>query len=323
MSSFPKVSSTCFNDLHELVSDDYKWDLPFKKISIGNFHGSIASIDLGVVQMVEGRFSGTLLQNGLTPPGFKTFAIPAIDTRAFWWHYRKVDHNHLLVFPENRKLKCISYDGFHVYTLSIQEEYLEALCDTYGFKRVAGKLRGKEKVIPISKPNIYLLNSILQTLSLTIQVKGEADFPEGLISTTREELCKEVLQLVEESDETTNVPVKRERDQTVLKALEYILDQDLQDISIQELVAKTGIKKRSLEYAFQEYATVSPKRFIQALRLNNFREDLLQKKDYISDTALRHGFTHHGQLARDYKLLFGEMPRDTLKWAKKQQEPDP
>ena len=322
MSLLPKISNTCFNDLHELESSDYKWDLPFKKISIGNFHGSTASIDLGVVQMVEARLSGTLLQNGLTPPGYKTFAIPAIDSRAFWWHYRKVDHNHLLVFPENRKLKCISYDGFHVYTLSIQEQYLKTLCDTYGFTRVTGKLRGKEKVLPIAKPNIYLLNSMLQTLSLAIKLKGEEDFPEGLISTTREELCKKVLQLVEESDETENVPIKRDRDRTVLKALEYILDHDLQKISIEELVVKTGIKKRALEYAFQEYATVSPKRFIQALRLNNFREDIKQNMDQISDTAIRHGFTHHGQLARDYKLLFAEMPRDTLKRAMKNEESD-
>lgn len=316
MSSFPKVISTCFNDLHELESADYKWDLPFKKISIGSFHGFIASIDLGIVQMVEGRFAGTLLQNGLTPPGYKTFAIPAIDSRAFWWHYRKVDHNHLLVFPESRKLKCISYDGFHVYTLSIQEQYLKTLCDTFGFTRVAGKLKGKEKVVPVSKPDIYLLNSMLQTLSLAIQARGEEDFPEGLIRSTREELCKAVLQLVEESDETTNVPIRRDRDRTVLKALEYILNQDLEAIRIEELVARTGIKKRALEYAFQEYTTVSPKRFIQALRLNSFREDILQNKGPILDTASKHGFTHHGQLAKDYKLLFGEMPRETLKWAK-------
>ena len=128
--------------------------------------------------------------------------------------------------------------------------------------------------------------------------------------------------MVDESDETTNIPIKRERDRTVLKALEYILYKDLQDMSIEELVEKTGLKKRSLEYAFHEYATVSPKRFIQALRLNNFREDILQNKDPVSDTAIRHGFTHHGQLARDYKLLFGEMPRDTLKWAMNQEGSD-
>jgi len=313
MSTFPQIGSKCFSDLHEFEAALYKWDLPFKKLSIGNFHGATYSIDLGVVQMVEGRLSGTLLQDGLTPVGFKTFAIPAIDSQAFWWHYRKVDHNHLLVFPENRKLKCISYDGFHVYTLSIQEQFLKELCDKYGFDRVAEKLKGSEKVISVSKPNIYLLNSMLQTISLAIQVKGEDHFPEGLISTTKDKLCKKVLQMVEASDDTTNLPIRRERDRTVLKAMEFILDQDLQKLTIEDIVAKTGIKKRSLEYAFQEYATVSPKRFIQALRLNNVREDLIKQKGSISETAIRHGFTHHGQMSRDYRLLFGEMPSHTVK----------
>lgn len=316
MSTLPQIGSKFFSDLHELVAAQYKWDLPFKKLSIGSFHGATYSINLGVVQMVEGRFSGTLLQDGLTPVGYKTFAIPAIDSQAFWWHYRKVDHNHLLVFPKNRKLKCISYDGFHVYTLSIQDQYLKQMCDKNGFNRVAEKLKGSEKVISISKPNIYLLNSMLQTISLAIQVKGEADFSEEMISTTNYKLCKKVLQIVETSDDTTNLPIRRERDRTVLKAMEFILGQDLQKLTKQDIVAKTGIKKRSLEYAFQEYATVSPKGFIQALRLNNLRKDLINQKGSISETALRHGFTHHGQMSRDYKLLFGEMPSYTVKVAR-------
>lgn len=316
MAQILKVISKNFRDLHELEAADYKWNLPFKKISVGNFHGAVHSIDLGVVQMAEGRFSGTLLQNGLTPPGFTTFAIPAIDSQAFWWHYRKVDHNHLLLFPESRKLKCISYDGFHVYTFSIQDQFLKILIDKFGITGVAEKLKGSEKVIPITKRYIYILNSLLQTLSLAVQAKGEADFPKGLINSTKYKLTEIVLHVVDQSDNSTNVPIKRERDRTILKAIEFILDQEMQQLSIDEIAAKTNIKKRSLEYAFKEYATVSPKRFIQALRLNSVREDLILKGDSVSETAIRHGFTHQGQMARDYKLLFGEMPRETLKWAR-------
>ena len=53
-----------------------------------------------------------------------------------------------------------------------------------------------------------------------------------------------------------------------------------------------------------------------ALRLNNFRHALIKNGDSVSESAFDHGYNHLDQLSRDYKLLFGELPSETLKWAK-------
>lgn len=311
MNSCPVLIKKVFQDLHELESSEFKWDLPLNKISIGNFHGSINYVDLGVVIMIEGRFSGTLLQNGFTPEGFTTFAIPAIDNRSFWWHYRKVDSNDLLVFPESRELKCISYDGFHVYTLSIEQEFLNCLIERFGLSGMSNKLTGPEKVIPVGKRYIYILNSLLQTISLRAQLDPGNALPKSLVNQLQYKITEEVLKLVYKSEDATNIPIKRERDKTVLKAFEYILASNLQTLTIEEISARTGIKKRSLEYAFQEYVNVSPKSFIKALRLNSFRQTLRKEEHSVSEAASLHGFNHLSQLSRDYKLLFGELPSTT------------
>ncbi len=112
----PIVGSALFKDLHELESNLYRWELVFKKVSIGHFHGALNVIELGEVQLIDARMSGTLFQYGHSPEGHVTFSIPAIDTHFFRWHHRNVGNSSLLLFPSNRELNAISYDGFHVYT---------------------------------------------------------------------------------------------------------------------------------------------------------------------------------------------------------------
>ena len=318
MKTVSSITQKCFSDLHELESGDFKWNLPFTKVSIGNFHGSINMVDVGVVQIVEGRFSGTLLQNGFSPEGYTSFALPAIDSRSFWWHYRKVDQGNLLVFPENRKLKCISYDGFHVYTLSIRNDFLEELLEKFGYPELRYKFRGEEKVIPLGKRYVYMLNSLLQTIYLSVQLSPEKALPKKLKDQVKYKITSIILQLLHKSETATNVSIQRERDRTVLRAIEFILASDLSTLSIKDISEIMGVKKRSLEYAFKEYVNVGPKAFIKALILNNFRQDLNKGGNSVSEVALRHGITHMGQLSRDYKLLFGELPSVTLKRVKKQ-----
>lgn len=316
MDIHPVIIRRVFSDLHEFESSEFKWNFPLQKISIGNFHGSVNSVGMEEVFMAEGRFSGTLLQNGYTPEGYTTFALPAIDTSGFWWHYRKVNPENLLVFPDSRKLKAISYDGFHVYTLSIQEEFLNCLIERFGFTGIHDKLRGSEKVIPIGKRYVYMLNKLLQTISLRSQLDQGKNFPKSLVNQLQYGATEMFLKLVNESEESTNIPIQRERDRTVLKVIEYILAQNLRTLTIEEITARTGIKKRSLEYAFKEYVNESPKSFIKALRLNIFRQALKRGEASVSEVALQEGFTHMGQLSRDYKLLFGELPSETLRWVK-------
>lgn len=311
----PQLLSMAFNDLHEAESSDFKWDLPLVKISNGDFFGDVNAVFMDDIQMVEGRFNGTLLQNGYTPEGFKTFAIPAIDTQSFWWHYRKVDSNHLLLFPESRELKCISYNGFHVYTISIKEEYLQKVISQSKYPGILEKFCGEEKVIPLSKRFVYVLNSLLRSISLGIQMEKGSGVSRSLEKQLKEKITGELLRLVYHTEESRYIPIGRERDQTILKAIEYILNSDLQKLSTEELCKKTGIKRRSLEYAFKEYVNVGPKSFIKAFRLNRLRQTLRKETYAVSEAASLHGFTHFGQLSRDYKLLFGELPSTTRKRA--------
>lgn len=82
--------------------------------------------------------------------------------------------------------------------------------------------------------------------------------------------------------------------------------------TLQELCKITSVSKRTLIYAFQEHYGISPKTYINAMRLNGARRALLQSQTIV-DAANAWGFWHMGQFAKDYRKLFGELPSETVK----------
>lgn len=88
-------------------------------------------------------------------------------------------------------------------------------------------------------------------------------------------------------------------------------------LSIRELCQATGVSWRTLDYAFREHFSITPKVYLKAMRLNNVRWALRDARasTVISDVANRWGFWHMGQFAADYRKLFGELPSQTLRLA--------
>lgn len=84
-------------------------------------------------------------------------------------------------------------------------------------------------------------------------------------------------------------------------------------MTVQRLCRHTGVSKRTLEYAFDEQIGVSPKQFINSIRLNAVRKQHRSGTVHkVVDAANAWGFWHMGQFARDYRKLFGELPSATL-----------
>jgi AraC family ethanolamine operon transcriptional activator len=82
-----------------------------------------------------------------------------------------------------------------------------------------------------------------------------------------------------------------------------------------QLCHQLCVSRRSLFYAFHEAFGVSPMAYYKVKRLALVRTQL-KALDPASTTvravALRMGFRHAGQFARDYFVQFGELPSDTL-----------
>ncbi|MEX2125999.1 MAG: helix-turn-helix domain-containing protein [Woeseia sp.] len=101
----------------------------------------------------------------------------------------------------------------------------------------------------------------------------------------------------------------------VARAYQFIVENYRQDITIEDLVAVSGVSLRTLYAGFKRYKGVSPMLALKTKRLEAVREDLLDPSVVasVTDIVFRWGFTHLGNFSRDYRKLFGELPSDTLR----------
>ncbi len=97
-------------------------------------------------------------------------------------------------------------------------------------------------------------------------------------------------------------------------AEEFIRAHCHEAVSIEQLVAVSGVSARTLHHAFRRHRGYSPHQFAKRVRLERARELLTTPAAGTSVTAvgLACGFANLGHFARDYRLAFGELPSAEL-----------
>ena len=98
----------------------------------------------------------------------------------------------------------------------------------------------------------------------------------------------------------------------VSRAIEYIVENDIDDIPVQELADKCYCSMRSLEYAFKSIYQITPKQFLTIRRLHIVRDKIkAQEFATLKDLMLDMGISNPGRFSAQYFKLFAEYPKET------------
>ena len=84
------------------------------------------------------------------------------------------------------------------------------------------------------------------------------------------------------------------------------------------LADRVGVSQRTLEASFREEFGVTPVRYLRVRRMNEARRELVTTAPgtgTVTAIATRHGFDELGRFSVEYRQLFGESPRETLREA--------
>lgn len=101
---------------------------------------------------------------------------------------------------------------------------------------------------------------------------------------------------------------------TVTQAIDYFNFYYRDSISIAAMCSELGIHQKSLRRAFLRHYGVTPKRYLDYLRLAKARRLILRQTDYhhsITDIAGECGINHLGRFAALYRDTYGELPSQT------------
>lgn len=86
-------------------------------------------------------------------------------------------------------------------------------------------------------------------------------------------------------------------------------------LHISEICATLGLSRRSLHRAFHEIFGIGPVTFLRQKRLCAVYSILRASSaatTTVSEVAIEHGFVELGRFSRDYHIMFGEYPSQTL-----------
>lgn len=146
--------------------------------------------------------------------------------------------------------------------------------------------------------------------------------PRSPAPTTREEahLVLELTQALERRPRQHEIRAASQRRHLLVRSEDYLRAALDEPFDLVGLAAATGATPRMLQYQFKSLFGLSPRAWHASMRLNAVRADLRRASvhgESVSDVALRWGLTHFGRFARDYRRMFGELPVETLRCARK------
>jgi AraC-like DNA-binding protein len=99
-------------------------------------------------------------------------------------------------------------------------------------------------------------------------------------------------------------------------AVEYVHARAAEPMSVSEIASAAGLSVRATQEAFQRHLGQTPMQYLQRVRLDHVRRDLLQADPAttaVQSIARRWGFAHLGRFSAAYRNAYGEYPRNTLR----------
>jgi len=303
-----------FRDFDELAEAIEGWDLDWEQLDRGRLEAKLQQIHTSSALLSRVHFSRQFHQRGGSPSGFLTFGILRDGTAEVNWCGRGASSRDLLAFPTGGEYESMSQPGFSANTLSFSEDLLDRLARSLDLPKMKDLLSGSDQLIATAPG---AMTEIRETLRSVFNSAGAE--PAVLLRTDfRRQLEVEIptllLKAIGPREKTGRMLSSVGRSRVARRAVALIAERADVPLTVQQLCADLETSERTLQYAFREQFDVTPKQYLQSVRLNGVRKDLRRSGSTtrIADVANRWGFWHLGQFANDYRRHFGELPSETL-----------
>jgi len=243
-------------------------------------------------------------------PGCRTFGLLAGPQAPTHIASREFGPEDILQVDPGCGLDAVIEAGFSGYTFSVSEERLQEVATLHGVEDISILSRGMGAVRPV--PEAYrtkLRNSLEQMISLarshpqalSVREYLDLELPAFLV----QGWCYD--QLLQQEKYSLS-----SRSRVLRRAVELVRAEGGESVTVEQLCRETGSSYSTLERAFRERFSVSPKRYLTQPRLSAVRRDLLRGEDRtVTEIAHTCGFAHMGKFAADYRRQFGELPSRT------------
>lgn len=308
--------------------------LDARTIALEHYGFNSTDDDYGVYQVSRGQFLGDLFfyRGSVVSAGFKTSNLALIEksqlpehTSAFYFHFKPQplhvngktqSAGQLAALSAGSRYIAALPADFELFFLLINEEQLLRELPTEQLDKVR-QLQSVCEGFTLKCPQ---LTDLLYQQMVSLCEQARAPRTPDELSELASNFEKNIIECLVSSDSLpqTRTPMRANRRvKNIDKALLYMLNTNLCSLKLSELIKNIVITQRSLELAFKQCLSCTPKECLTFLRLNCIRRELLDLGNDapIRDIVHRYGLSHMGYFGQYYRALFNETPTETRKRA--------
>jgi len=306
----PFLVNQSYDDFEEFVADARGWQVETALLDRGGFQADLVQyVDPdGGFYVVRTRMDARVRQVGEPPRGKRTFCIPADADLQMDWRRQQVGGSNVMVFPAGGELDAAIRPGFDMFIVSVEEEAFARAIEVVHGATPASFMdevhHGDPAVIGLLRRRLVDFTRQFAARPCYRQITAELD-----------DILIDVAHTLSPHSPRRRVAGRMRRRAATRRVIEYLDHHAAEVPTISRLCRIAGVSDRTLEIGFKEIFGIGPKAYVNAIRLNGLRGRLRSADSattLIADAANEWGFWHMGQLAADYRRMFGELPSETL-----------
>lgn len=309
------VSTTQLHDVDDQAQALNGFRQFYEQLGRGRFHGRVWQLMTDHGFMLRECTNRSLRQHFSPPPDHVTLAVPLAVQPGSVFAGRPLERESLMVLSDREEYDLVSTGELDVIGLSVHVDLLETLAPA----KVEWLRRAQdERNLPLAPDAAAAIRLMLMTvcddaehrLPSLADAAGEVEL---LSATLTQTLVLAMAGLGQDGAHT--IPRRADsRMKVVRRAVDFMRAHLADDIGVPEICAAACASRRSLQYCFEEFLHTTPQAYLRALRLNEARRTLKARADQpITELASELGFASASHFTRHYKLMFDELPSETLK----------
>ena len=303
-----KIRQTEFSDFEALRDAVQDGASEIVQLERGPIIGKLAHFSVGSVGISTGNFTRGVRQRGVLSESRWTFGIIAAPAKML--HFEMAPGDLLMLAPGHELYSSFSSANNYSATLVEPEELSAFLATQPGAQDAAA---WRQSAMVLSGDQAAATAAQFSTLLTTIGERGATMSGEAADFYKRNIL--ELLTAPVRASANYQGPRLKSAAALVRKVDRFLIEAGTRPVHISELCAEFDVPRRSLHRAFIEVLGVSPMQFFRRKRLGDAHTALLMATPGVTITgiAIEHGFADVGRFAKEYRLLFGELPSETLR----------
>lgn len=303
-----------FNDFDQMAQGLLGWNLEINQLGGGRFQGEALQFGNRDLFISSGGFSRKTEQKGAQPPYARTLAITGDHKTNLVWRKKEVPANGLMVFPRGSEVDVVSSGGTKIITMSFSNDLLERACRALGLPDLY-KALDQDDLFAVNPQAMDNLRLWMRNIGQVVRGKGGSAGLPAILAELEFGLPRRLMEILADPLPKKASPQGRVLKRVMNKVEGCLREHPREPVTVKDLCQAVSASERTLQYGFQKRFGIPPKQYLRARRLNGVRRELTRaggEGELVGEAAARWGFWHLSQFSKDYRLLFGELPSETL-----------